>query len=844
MDFFIPQTYNLFYLNSFEIQKSMKCILLLFLILGFQCTAQRSISGIVIDQSTKTPVEFVSITDNQNWIGTTNAKGEFYIEISDNLSEIKIANNKYESQTIAILPNKENYLIYLKSKNTNLANNISQIIDSVISNKHKNDPKIKLNSFTFQSYNKMVVSAVSDSIPNTLDSIFKKRNNRKILKKIDSTNIKLKKLLCEQNLFQTEKQSEYQYQDTKFREIIKGTKMSGFKQPIYELLSFNLQSFSIYHSQYAFFETNYKSPISNKANKKYEYQLVDKVKIDSRWAYIIYFKSKNQSNKLYGLLFVDVQSFAICKTMIQTQSVLTIAGEYEYQYQDDCQLWFPLSSKFKISKGKNDEDIKILGETLRFDADDISIITNRKKQSSDFLFLLSENHYSDVRLNTELNIKNKHIEIIVPESAIDNNEAFWEANRKSKLNIIEENTYAKLDSITLKKRIEDKIKFGRKVINGFLPVKFIDLDLRKIISFNNYEGFRLGLGGKTNEIVSKKYVTEAYGAFGIKDGNFKYGIKNKVRLNQFSGTWLGIGYTDDIHEFGSTQYLNQKSVFKIYNPRPLNISSFYQYKGWNTEVVSAIFPKIETIWQLSSYEIEPKINYIFTPNDSYHNYRITASKINFVWSPNSAYMQTPIGRFESEKRYPKIVFQYTQSFLNSKYNDFIFKKFELKADYQHKYLNGQKTQYYFESGISLGDVPLTHLYNNSPNNITKETIVNRIIFEGKNNFETMYFNEFFSDKFVFFQIKHSLSRIKIAPKIKPYLALLNRAGWGNLENKNQHQGIAFKTLDHGYFESGLELNQIFKGLGLGFFYRYGPNQLPKLEDNIAIKLGFVLDLGI
>ena len=67
--------------------------------------------------------------------------------------------------------------------------------------------------------------------------------------------------------------------------------------------------------------------------------------------------------------------------------------------------------------------------------------------------------------------------------------------------------------------------------------------------------------------------------------------------------------------------------------------------------------------------------------------------------------------------------------------------------------------------------------------------------------------------------------------------------WGNLKNTDDHIGIEFKTLDQGFFESGIELNQIYKGFGLTGFYRYGPNQLSRLEDNIAIKLSFVLDLG-
>jgi hypothetical protein len=43
----------------------------------------------------------------------------------------------------------------------------------------------------------------------------------------------------------------------------------------------------------------------------------------------------------------------------------------------------------------------------------------------------------------------------------------------------------------------------------------------------------------------------------------------------------------------------------------------------------------------------------------------------------------------------------------------------------------KKTNLLFEAGFAIGDIPLTHLYNTSPNNITKETIIQRITFQGK-----------------------------------------------------------------------------------------------------------------
>ena len=87
-------------------------------------------------------------------------------------------------------------------------------------------------------------------------------------------------------------------------------------------------------------------------------------------------------------------------------------------------------------------------------------------------------------------------------------------------------------------------------------------------------------------------------------------------------------------------------------------------------------------------------------------------------------------------------------------------------------------------------------------------------------------------------------RVTLFKKVKPSLVLVSRMAWGNLRKPEQHVGLDYKTLDKGYFESGIELNQIYNGLGLGGFYRYGPNQLSKFQDNIAVKISFVLNLGI
>lgn len=62
---------------------------------------------------------------------------------------------------------------------------------------------------------------------------------------MDSTNYEFKKQMKRAHLFISEKNSEYTYTKNKGnRETVHATRTSGLKQPIYELLAIQLQSFS------------------------------------------------------------------------------------------------------------------------------------------------------------------------------------------------------------------------------------------------------------------------------------------------------------------------------------------------------------------------------------------------------------------------------------------------------------------------------------------------------------------------------------------------------------------------------------------------------------------------
>jgi hypothetical protein len=822
-----------------------------FLILFFSLTmqAQFQVNGIVKSAVTNQSIPFVSIRSTDGTKTFSDVDGKFSILSQDSINEIIFSYVGFSDFRQKTEKNKNNYSVCLSPKAENekagLLENQNQalaIIQKVIRNKDSNNPQKKWNSFEFKSYNKLLVTANPDSIIGRIDSVFVKNK----FAKIDSSSYKFKQILCQQHLFLTEKVSLFQFDKNKFKETILATKMAGFKQPIYEIIGLGLQSFSVYDSKYELFETNYKSPIATNAQKNYTYKLLDTTKIDGRNVFVICFKNKKYSKQsgLEGLLYIDQTNFAVAKALMRARSILDISGLHEFEFNKIENIWFPIGRTFQIKKGKNEDDIKILGGTIQFDADE-SGSKKRKKQGNDFVYLISKSTHFDLKRNELAPLNRPSIAVEIKNSAVNKSDSFWATNRTEILDEKCQKTYQALDSIVVKKRIESRIRYGRKIINGFFPVSIFDIDLRKLITFNNYEGFRLGIGGITNEKLSRKFRIEGYGAYGIKDEAYKYSFSSAVRIGRFSNSWVGASYTNDVREIASSTFAIDKKAFKFYDSRPINISTFYNYLSWKTFIETKIIPKTESLWELSQTTVEPKFDYTFVANgQSYKKFTMTTAMVSLQLNPFSDYMQTPVGRIEIEKRYPKFTFQYTQTLPEIGQNDFTFSKIDFRTEYEKKYYNGQKTSLLLETGYAFGAIPITHLYNTSPNNLDKDQVIRRVTFGGKNSFETMFFNEFFSSQFAFFQVKHGFSRITLFKKIQPSIVLVSRMVYGDMQKPEQHIGIAFKTLKQGFFESGVEFNQIYNGLGLGVFYRYGPNGLPRFEDNLAVKLSFILNLGL
>ncbi|GAA4234989.1 hypothetical protein GCM10022291_15740 [Postechiella marina] len=389
-----------------------------------------------------------------------------------------------------------------------------------------------------------------------------------------------------------------------------------------------------------------------------------------------------------------------------------------------------------------------------------------------------------------------------------------------------------------------KSNFIKHLANGYLPTKYFNFDLRYLVKYNQYEALRTGFGGETTKAFAKNFRVTGYGVYGFGDSRFKYNVAGGYRLAKKTKTWINLSYTDDLQETGSSKFLTDKRFFQFFEPRLLNIDLFHKHITKALSLEHQLAPKILTESEFALSNISSTYNYKYQLGaNSFETYRLTTAKFALQWSPFSTYNYNEKDELkETVAAYPKITVQYSKSFKNIAKSNFNFSKLDIKAIHKIFHKNESESEFILVSGLSNGDIPLTHLYHAYPNNINKQTVMQRFSVAGINSFETMFFNEFFSDKFTTIQFKHTFKPFNISVWFKPQMALISRYAVGSINNIERHQNISFGSLNKGYTESGIELNKLFFGFGLSFTYRYGAYHLPQVQDNIALKFTFNLTL--
>ncbi len=800
----------------------------------FVLISQININGIVVDGSSNQPLPFATVKTGDSSYALSTSDGEFMIRCKDypttltvsyigyKTNNVIIASETTEKIEIKLFPKEEN----LSPVNLDATENIAaKIIKEAIQKKNKNNPQKTLNSYSYKSYNKFTIT----------------EDNRAILDTPDSTNVDIKQLINKAHSFLSEKISIHQFsKKAGEKETVLATRMTGFKDPIYNVLGIKVQSNSLYNEDYTIFEDKYIGPLSNRALRNYYYKILDTTQ-DKNPAFVILFqprKSKKYAS-LEGVLYIDMKTLAIQKAIIELRGELNVMATHNFKYFPEHTSWFPSNQEISIRPGIGRQKVSLFGGQISVGR----LASDKRSFTGNNDFLVSKTDLLDIKINEKQKIKQNQASIKIDPEANNRPDEYWNQYRTSAITKKDLNSFPIVDSIVKAQNIKRRIDVIQSFNLGYYPVGFFDFDLTYPIKYNNYEGLRLGIGGLTNKKFSKRFRLEGYLVYGFRDSRSKFGVGGGVLVNKNSSSWFNFNYTDDIKEVGSFLYLTDRRVYSLFEPRLVNIDFYYKHRTWSSSLQHQIFPKLLSETQLSVSNINQTGGYRFLNNGTlFSAYKTAEATIALRWSPFSKFLKTPTGIKEIKDGYPKITTQYTQGFKGIFDSNFSYSKVGIKAEYSINRINQSSTSILLEADIASGDVPLTHLYHAYPNAPTKETVLQRFSVAGRRTFETMFFGEFFSDRLATLQIKHKIRPIQVANWLKPEIVFITRYAVGDVSNRNDHQGVEFTSLQQVYQESGFEINKLFAGFGLSFAYRYGGYHLPRFEDNISFKFTFYLKL--
>ena len=374
------------------------------------------------------------------------------------------------------------------------------------------------------------------------------------------------------------------------------------------------------------------------------------------------------------------------------------------------------------------------------------------------------------------------------------------------------------------------------LLDGRLPFGSIDFDMKKAFGYSEYEGFRLGAGLFTNDRLTKKMNIGGYFGYGFKDKAWKYGGELDVKLWPKKGVGLNVSLMHDISQAGSMEIGTNEKLGSNQDLYRFYTTLYDQDVNWKASlrfrvkgVKAKIIGKMQRLTPLYNYQFEQIIgeNTVLATSDFFYS----LIGVELSYSPFSKVMYNGSRLVDISSKYPVFNLSFQQTIPYMTTNEFQRLLVKVTDNFSLPFLG--KSNFAVVGGIVSKDVPFSYLFNQQGTKKDFELSV----FE---SFETMYVNEFYASAFINAFWEHNFGTLVKKGMFQPEVALYQGVGFGDKVKVNYHAHLEGKTMEKGFYESGVKIHNIIHtstgGFGFGMFYRYGPYLLGKQNDNFTFKI--------
>ncbi len=808
-----------------------------------------TVRGKVVDKSTKATLPFVNliVTGNPRVGTTADIDGNFKLTSSVPITSLSFSYVGYQDLILPINDTAHNKYIVatLQPEAYQLGevkikpgiNPALRIIQAAIDNKDRNNPE-KMHSFDYYSYNKLYCTADFKGQSDTINSLDSAKRAK------DTTAKKIYNFLQGQYLFLIESVSErkFLYPDHNYERII-AERTSGFKESPFALAANQIQSFSFYPEYISILGEEYLNPISSNGIKRYSFLIEDTIYQGKDTVFVISFHPQKDKkfDAMKGAIYINTNGYAVqnvLATPIRENNFLTVTIQQKYDYVQNRQ-WFPV----QLNTDCIYNNIEITDSIRNKKGDEVNPDDEHNK-----LKVVTRSYIKDIVLDTELRQRDfGRVEVEIAPDASKKQDDFWKQYRNDTLSAKEKKTYHVIDSFGQAMHLDRKLKWLETLADGKLRMGFIDIDMDKIVNINLYEGYRLGLGFHTNNTISRYVSIGGYGAYGTQDNAFKYGGDINFLFDPYSEIKLNASYKNDVIGAGTVSFFNDGEQ-SIASPQDYYAFFINNMDKMQEEKVSFSFDALK-YFQFNLFgdeQIRQATNnyeYGITENNVtllYNRFDFTEMGLQLRFAYKEKFLKSPIGMTSLGTKYPVLWFNITKGFNNLLNGEFSYLKYDLKIskDFDIRFVGVTSVTVF--AGYLDGSVPYTLLYNARATYDPRSLAIN-------NSFETMRINEFASNRYVNLFLSHDFGSLLFkTEKFKPHFKIVTDIGFGTMDNVSNNYNMPFRTMEKGYYESGLEINHLlhfyFISLGAGVYYRYGPYTLSPVINNFVLKFTFYTSL--
>lgn len=637
----------------------------------------------------------------------------------------------------------------------------------------------------------------------------------------------------------------YHSKDPSFRrEVMRASHISGLEADNFlrQFTGTYLLKTNFYKSTITVFNLDIPNPAAASSQMFYNYFLVDSLHVDGRKTYVLRFHPKKlvTSPTLDGEMQIDAEDFGI-------RSV-------HAELAVDANVNWIRHMNVDIQNRRTEEGHWFYDEEKLFI--DFSISVSDKSRIISFManrhIAYGEPEYKPITDPDALSSEND----VVMRDVTKGDEAYWEQARPYELSEREKGIFRMVEDFQETAFYKGTYGLAYALTTNYIeakPLKFEFGRWPQSFAYNDMEGFRMAIGGRTLKEFSQKVRLGGYIAFGFKDLRPKGQFTTEVIIRRDKTRKLTLDLKYDYVQFGGGSVFTTQNMFsallaksqskKLTMVRYADLLYEHEFAHWlNTSVQW----RTQRVWSYNGPDpSDDRVRFIRTSDGQVQeSFSMNTLDVGIRLSFDDRVNR---GFFEKSylfTKYPVIQLNATFGIKGITKDDFRFTRTTANLFWKVPSTAIGFGRLEIKGGIIWGSVPYPML---------KIHDGNQTFFLDRSAFSCMDYFEFVSDRWLTAYYEHNfngffLGKIPGVKKLDLREVATVRVAWGDLTDSNSiyapfklmnvtnQQSIAKVP----YVEVGVGISNILRILRVDAFWRV-THRLPEAKKNFTVNVGIDID---